>query len=147
MVNPFHEVNWRPDIQQRRQFAKSWMIGFPCLAVLVWLLGWLARGRWDAHLATGLWIAAIGAAAGLLLYLFPQIARPFYFIWYGLACCVGIVVSNVMLAGMFYLIITPFGLIRCLFNADFLKTFDRQRTTYWHDAGPQPPPHRYFKQF
>jgi hypothetical protein len=147
MVNPFHEVNWRPNLAQRRQFAKSWMLGFPCLAVVIWLLGWLARGRWDAHLATALGVAGIGAAAGLILYLLPQIAQPFYLVWYGLACCIGLIVSNLMLAGMFYLVITPIGLLRRLAHSSFRKSFDRQCPTYWQDAGPPPPPHRYFKQF
>lgn len=147
MVNPFREVNWKPDRAQRRQFAKSWMVGFPCLAVVIWLIGWIARGRWDAHWATALWVAGVGATAGLLLYLLPPIARPFYILWYGLACCVGIVVSNLMLAGMFYLVITPIGLLRRLGHPDFRKSVDRQCPTYWHDAGPPPPPQRYFKQF
>lgn len=147
MVNPFHEVNWRPDLAQRRQFAKSWILGFPCLAVVIWLLGWIARGHWDAHLTTALWVAGAGAGAGLILYLLPQIAHPFYLVWYGLACCIGLVVSNLMLAGMFYLIITPIGLLRRLAASSFRKSFDRPCPTYWQDAGPPPPPHRYFKQF
>lgn len=147
MVNPFREVNWRPDAAQRRQFAKSWMVGFPCVAGLIWALGWVIRGRWDAHLPVALWVAGVGATAGLLLYLVPQVARPFYVVWYGLACCVGLVVSNLMLAGMFYLVITPFGWLRRLGKPSLRKGFDRQCSTYWQETGPEAPPHRYYKQF
>jgi hypothetical protein len=36
---------------------------------------------------------------GVVLYLMPQIARPFYVAWYFLACCIGIVTSNALLIG------------------------------------------------
>ena len=50
MVNPFKEVNWRPDVAERRKFALSLMIGFPCVALLFLLAGRLARGSWSPAL-------------------------------------------------------------------------------------------------
>ncbi len=35
MLNPFKEVNWHPDLATRRTFARSLVIGFPCLAVVL----------------------------------------------------------------------------------------------------------------
>ena len=39
MLNPIKEVNWQPDTAARRVFAKSLMIGFPCLALLFLVAG------------------------------------------------------------------------------------------------------------
>ena len=42
MVNPFKEVNWNPGPQERRKFALSLVIGFPCIAVVLLVLAAVA---------------------------------------------------------------------------------------------------------
>lgn len=148
MINPFREVNWKPDLAARRQFAKSLLIGFPVIAVVLLFLGWLRTGHWEAHLILALWLACAGAGAGLLFYAWPQISRPFYVAWYFLACCIGIVLANLLLAAFFYLVITAFGLaMRLAGRRAFSKKFNRAADTYWREAPAPPPPSRYFKQF
>src|ERR1043166_8992129 len=48
MVNPFKEVNWKPGLADLRKFARSLVIGFPCVAVVLLLAGRL-------HSQTGAW--------------------------------------------------------------------------------------------
>ena len=74
MVNPFKEVNWNPGPQERRKFALSLIIGFPCVAVVLLLLGWLRGKGWNLPLAA--MVGGGGLAVGLLLLVLPQIARP-----------------------------------------------------------------------
>lgn len=146
MLNPFKEVNWNPDTAARRVFAKSLFIGFPCLAAMLLLVGYLTGKGWN--FGPPVKLGGFGVAAGVLFYAVPAIAKPFYVVWYALACCVGIVVGNVVLALVFYVLLTGIGFIKRLGGSQPIrKTPDRQAKTYWIDASPAPEAKRYFSQF
>ena len=148
MINPFAEVQWNPDSAERRKFAKSLIVGFPVLAVVFLSIGWMAKGSWDANLRFSLWLGCSGAAAGSIFWIVPQVARPFYTAWYFLACCIGIVVGNVLLAGFYYLIFSPMAMIRRgMGKRAFRKSFDKAAASYWNDVKPVSDPGRYFRQF
>jgi hypothetical protein len=141
MLNPFAEINWNPTRDERRKFALSLVIGFPCVALALFLLG-------QVQFPAALRLGGAGAGAGVLLWVAPGIARPFYVVWYFLACCMGLVLGNLLLAGFFYFVLTPFGLARRGFGRPaFRRRSDRQAPTYWKEAGPPPEPERYYKQF
>lgn len=146
MLNPFKEVNWHPDTAARRTFAKSLVIGFPCVALVFLVAGWLAGKGWNVPFA--LKLGGIGAAAGVVFYAVPAIARPFYVVWYALACCVGLVVGNVVMALIFYVLVTGIGLIKRLLGQPAIrKAPNPQVKSYWLDAPPASNPKRYFSQF
>jgi len=146
MVNPFLDVDWNPDRAGRRAFARSLILGFPVMAVLLFVIGHARFGTWDVR--PPLLVGGIGVGAGLVFLLLPAIARPFYVVWYALACSIGIVVSNVILAGVFYVIFTGTGLaLRLLGRHPLETTIDRSAASYWIDAGPPPEPGRYLRQF
>jgi hypothetical protein len=146
MVNPFKEVNWNPTLPDKRKFAVSLIIGFPCLAVVLLLVKRLASGVWIAE--PSLWLGGIGVGLGLFLWILPAVAKPFYLIWYFLACCIGIVVGNVLLAGFFFVVVTPIGLaLRAVGKAPLKKAFRRPTATYWHDVEPVSDVKRYYNQF
>lgn len=146
MVNPFKEVNWNPSLRERRKFALSLVIGFPCIAVVVLLLGLLRGHGWNLPLAAV--IGGGGVATGLLLWALPWIARPFYVVWYFAACCVGLVVANLVLAIVFFVLVSGLGLLmRALGRRPIRKTFDKRTATYWQDAEPVDDPKRYYRQF
>ena len=145
MINPFKDTNWRSDLTQQRRFACSWAIGFPVIAAIFSGVGFII-GRGVPPWAP--WLGIIGATTAALLYIVPQIARPFYLAWYFLACCIGIVMSNGLLIAFFYLVITPFGLVMRMFGRDPMKrAWEPQKTTYWRDAEKFVNPERYFRQF
>jgi hypothetical protein len=146
MVNPFRETNWNPGAQERRRFAASLMIGFPCLAAAL-LIVMRLRGT-DWHFTPPIILAAAGAALGALLWVTPPIARPVYVAWYAVACAIGFVVGNVALAAIYFLLFTPVGLVlRAMNRRSFRKNFDRAATTYWRDAKPPAEPAHYYRQF
>ncbi len=146
MLNPFKEVNWNPDTTARRTFAKSLVVGFPCLAVVLLFAGYFTGKGWNFGPAFKL--GGIGAAAGVLFHAVPAIAKPFYVVWYALACCIGLVVGNVVLAVIFYLLVTGIGLVKRLGGRQPIrKTPDRQAKTYWIAAPPAPGPKHYYRQF
>lgn len=146
MVNPFREVNWEPDRQERRRFAMSLIVGFPSVAA-----GLLVVGRWHGaawSFGMPLTVGGLGVALGLILWVAPQIARPFYVGWFALACCVGFLIGNVMLAAVYLLLFAPVGLaMRALGRQSLRKGFDRNTPTYWREAQTPVDPVRYFRQY
>jgi hypothetical protein len=146
MINPFQEVNWHPGPAEKRKFALSLVVGFPCVAVVLLFLRRLITGGW--HLELPVWIGGMGLGLGLLLLALPGIARPFYLAWYFVACCVGAVVGNVLFMGFYFLAVTPIGLLlRALGRPPLQKTPQRRAATYWREAKQVSDPRRYFNQF
>ena len=145
MMNPFAETNWNPDLPARRKFAVSLIIGFPVIAVVFALVSYL-KTHAIGHFP--LWLGGIGFAVGIILWLLPQIAKPFYIAWYFLGCCIGIVVGNVLFALFFYLVFTPLGLLlRLRKNPAITKGFNKSAKTYWRNAEKQIDLKRYYRQF
>jgi hypothetical protein len=132
------EINWNPGRRELRQFALLW-IGFFGLvgAYCLWVVGSLPA-------ASALWIAA---GAGLPGYFRPGFMRPIYILWMALALPIGWVISHLLLLVVYYLVLTPIGLVMRIVGYDPLnRQFDRS-TSYWitHDTAPETS--RYFKQF
>ena len=145
MMNPFKEVNWNPSLPERRKFALSLIIGFPCVALVLSLVNWFAHHAWKPFF---LWLGIVGFGVGVVLWLLPQIAKPFYLIWYFIACCMGIVIGNVLFAVFFYLVFTPMGLaLRATGRKVFTMGFDKTQATYWRDAEKVVDLKRYYRQF
>jgi hypothetical protein len=145
MMNPFAEVDWNPDVRARKKFAVSLIIGFPAIAIVFSLIAFLKTHALSHFF---LWLGIIGPAAGIVLWLLPQIAKPFYVAWYFIACCMGIVIGNVLFALFFYLVFTPLGLcLRLRKNKAITRGFDKSRKSYWRDAEKPVDLKRYYRQF
>ena len=148
MINPFKEINWKPDAGELRKFAISLIIGFPIIATIFFLAAWgFTRSLPEPRFF--LLLGGIGSAVGLVCLLVQVIARPLYTAWYGLAACIGIVVANLMFTLLYYLLYTPLGIFMRLIGRDALSLrFKRgAATSYWKDAPPAPPAKKYFRQF
>jgi hypothetical protein len=146
MVNPFYEVNWKPGVSERRKFAVSLMIGFPCVAIVLLVATRWQSGAW--HFVLPLALGGGGAALGILLWARPKIALPFYVVWYVIACCAGLIVGNTLLAAIYLLLFAPLGLaMRVMGRKAFSKCFDRNAATYWRDAQSPTDIARYYQQF
>ena len=144
-MNPFQEVNWQPDCSARRKFALSLMVGFPTVAVILLVAARIGTHSWKP---IPLWLGLLGAACGGLLWLVPQIARPFYLAWYFVACCLGFVVGNLLLTVFFYLCITPVGVVLRIFGrAPIRDGIDRKLATYWKPAEKGGEARRYYRPF
>jgi hypothetical protein len=146
MVNPFKEVNWKPDVAERRAFARSLIIGFPCVAVVLFLVFSWRSGVWNPE--KPLWVGGVGLGVGTLLYLVPAVAKPFYLVWYAAACSIGLVVSNLLLAIVYYFVVTVIGVLkRATGRRAIRKKVDKSAPTYWVDVERPSSPDRYFSQF
>lgn len=133
------EINWRPDRRQLRQFALLWLGFFGLIAVHSW---------WFKESPTAAMAFSLVAAAGLVGYFQPGFLRPAYVLWMALALPIGWTVSHLMLLAMYYLLITPIGLLMRLFGYDPLeRRLDRSAATYWTPHDPGADSARYFRQF
>lgn len=145
MLNPFHEINWKPDRKAQRTFARSLMIGFPVVALVLAVMTRLGAHEWKPVFV---WLGAIGFGIGLFCWLLPGLARPFYLVWYALAGVMGLVMGNLLLGLVYYGVLTPIGLVLRLLNrCPLRKGFDRDRASYWEDAREITDPQRYYRQF
>ncbi len=146
MLNPFKEVNWRPSRAEKRRFAVSLMFGFPCLALILFVGRGLVTHNWNA--VQSVWLGGAGFGAGLLFWLLPAVARPCYVAWYFLACCIGLVVGNLLLSLFFYTVVTGIGMLLRLFGrTPVSKGFAREAASYWQDAECVSTPERYYRQY
>ena len=75
-----------------------------------------------------------GAALGALGLFKPDVLKPLQKAWMGLGVVLGFFVSRIIMAVLFYLIITPVGFIMKLFGKDILdQRIDKNKTSYWHE--------------
>jgi hypothetical protein len=105
------------------------------------------------RLRTGSLTAALAVwiAGGLLAALFlavPAARRPIFVGWSAVTYPIGWVVSHAVLAVVFYLVITPIGVVLRTVSRDPLdRRFEPTRPSYWTERDGAPAVGRYFRQF
>lgn len=89
-----------------------------------------------------LWALGTGAAFAAVALLLPSLLGPLNRVWTGLGTLLHRVTSPVALGFMFFLLITPMGLVMRWLGKDPLRLrLDRTATSYWlerHPPGPRP---------
>ena len=73
--------------------------------------------------------ASIFIGLGLIL---PVLLKPIYFVWMTFAAILGWVMTRVILSLVFYLIMTPIGLLTKLLGEDFLALKKIKSDSYWN---------------
>jgi hypothetical protein len=131
-------LNTTPTPRDLRLFSALWLLFLAGLGALAW------RGDLPG-LAVTLWCAgAVGGAAGLL---FPPAMRLVYLGSVYAAFPIGFVVSHLALGAVYYLVLTPTGLIMRLLRHDPLeRRFEARKKSYWKKRSPSRPAASYFRQ-
>ncbi len=134
------EMNWRPSPRELRVFA---VVQLVAAAVIAWLLH--RRLGWDTAaiglIGTSLIALVVGMAS-------PSVLRPLFVGWMLAAFPLGWVMSHVMLATVYYIVLTPIGLLLRLGGRDALQLKQRpDANTFWVERKPPAKPSRYFQQF
>ncbi len=104
----------------------GYIVGGICLVFGVWFY-WSGRHAWQP-------VVGIGSALILAGLVFPRLLAPFYKCWMALGAALGFVVTRVILAIAFYVIITPIAVVMRLLGKRFLETEFRPKDaqkTYW----------------
>ena len=93
------------------------------------LLGLLFLARHPNRTPYFVWPGGILMIAGAII---PRAIKWIYIAWMSVAFVLGFVMAHVILALLFFLIITPLGLIARLSGKDFLSLkLDRSAKSYW----------------
>ncbi len=101
-------------------------------------------GSWP--LAAGIWIAAAGVS--LLGLLLPSFMRVVFVGLVRVTLPIGIAVTWLLLAGIFFGVMTPLGLLSRRLRSDPLaRDIDREARSYWVRYTPPDEADRYFEQF
>ncbi len=94
----------------------GWLIGGLLLALGLWFL---FKGD-PTHQHFGYLSSVLGLFLFTLGTLSPKILTPIYRLWMGLAFVMGAIMSRVILTIVFFLLVTPIGLVMRLFRKDLL---------------------------
>jgi hypothetical protein len=138
----------RPDQATEKQLR-----GFAVLLPLALLLvAWMVQRH--AGLSPGAWPTwALGVAGALVLWagvgvLLPRAIRPLYLLLGWATWPIGMVISTVLVALLFYLVVTPIGLLLRLSGRDPLALRrDPERTSLWIERRPQTGRRRYTRMY
>jgi hypothetical protein len=127
-----------PSTKMLREFAGLWLVFFLAVAALRWYRG--HHDQWTLAIAV---LAVVVGGTGLLL---PRLMRPIYTGWMIVVFPIGWTVSRVVLAGMFFLMITPMAWLFRLTGRDVLQRRRHPRTTYWMTKRRPSSSAEYFRQ-
>jgi hypothetical protein len=133
------DINWRPSTKELRVFAVL-QLGFCAL------VAWLLVRQWAATTTSlaVMGVSLVVASAGLIA---PRVLRPIYLAWMVAVWPIGWVVSHLTMAAVFYLVISPIGLIMKACGHDPMqRTIDRTARSYWRARPGPSDSRRYFRQ-
>jgi hypothetical protein len=130
---------FQPSDRTLRQFA----------ALLTVFLGLVAaRFYHDGRPWLALGLAAIGVVLGPVGIVWPRAIRPVFIAWMKVVWPIGWLVSRVILATIFYAVITPVGVVFRMMQRDVLDLRRPPgRGTYWQGKPAAPDKSRYLRQF
>tara|TARA_Y100000591_G_C21713828_1_gene635003 strand:+ start:24 stop:434 length:411 start_codon:yes stop_codon:yes gene_type:complete len=66
-------------------------------------------------------------------FILPILLKPIYFVWMIFAAILGWVMTRVILSIVFYLIMTPIGLITRIIGEDFLSLKNISSNSFWNN--------------
>ena len=122
------------------------VFGFP-LGLFTILLGLLAHFQWQSpEAARTIWLVGAGLTAVYLIL--PPIRRTLYLGWIYATFPIGWTISHLLIAIIYYGVLTPIGLVLQLCGKDpIAKDIDPGRSSYWVEHPTKADAGRYFRQF
>ena len=135
----FQHVNWRPDARELRRFAVAMLIGFA-------LLGLLAAWRGGGIRTTSIVLWSIGVVLAAAAFV-PGLGRLAYLAVYLPTSIIGYFVSHILLAVMFFVVITPLAIILRLMGKDLLRQQRQKNRTHWTPVRSVKTEDSYYRQF
>ena len=116
-------IDWNPGERKIRQFGLM-LAGFSILLAAGWI--------WKGHAHRAWAIGPAGSVLGLLTAALPgSLGRVVYKAWMSIAFIIGSVVSPVLLAILYFAMVTPMALIMRLLGRDALRLKRPETSSYW----------------
>ena len=92
------------------------------ISLLLWYLG----------KASFVYFSITGGLFIILAFIAIPVLRPFHKLWMMLALLMGFVMSRVILTILYYIVLTPIGLLAKIVGKKFMPLgFDKNASTYW----------------
>jgi hypothetical protein len=133
-------IDWNPSRRRLRQFG----------VLLVLFVGLIAFWQWRSGMAGVVAGSMVGVATILTAigWFAPAVLRFVYVTWLIAVSPIGWVISHLVMAVIFYLVLTPIGFIMRVAGHDPMqRRFDPAAKTYWKRRPEQADSRRYFRQF
>jgi hypothetical protein len=135
------EINWHPKRKQLQSFGKIALAASAVISLLFYVLKGVAI-QW------ALTIFAVGFIIFLISMISLKLTKMIYLGLTLVTLPIGWVVSFILLAIFYYLLLAPLGLIFRLMGRDALcRKFDPKAKSYWLSRQPPKGPEQYFHQF
>lgn len=135
------EINWRPNYKELRNFGIIALVASIFLSLLLYWLKGLGI-QWIII------IIGIGFIIFLSSVISAKLTRVIYLSLTLVTLPVGWMVSFILLAIFYFLLLTSFGLVFRLVGRDLLhRKFDSATDSYWLTRRPPDTLDRYFHQF
>ena len=135
------EIDWSPKSRQLRNFGKIALAATAVISVLLYLLKGVAI-QWV------LTIFAVGFIIFIISLISLKLTKMIYLGMILLTMPIGWVVSFILMAAFYFLLLAPLGLVFRLIGRDPLyRRFDPAAKSYWLSRRPPKGPEQYFHQF
>jgi len=96
------------------------------LLIIAGFLFWKEKESFQILLTFGITFCILGIVI-------PFILKPIYWVWMIFATILGWIMTRVILSLLFYIIVTPIGLIPRFFGKQFLELqWDKSKESYWN---------------
>ncbi len=144
------QINWHPNRNELRSFGFIALAAFGALGLWIFFrqsfLGIELSDDAARIGAYGCWGLAAASLAGSLT--FPVALRPLYVLLTAISLPIGFVVSHVLMAIVFYGLLTPIALFFRVTGRDALqRRLEPSAKSYWQPRQIIQDRARYFKQF
>ena len=139
---PLIEINKNPS-------RKELLVFVAVLPIFLAILGALLYKHYSQTAVVLWWLALpVGLIGVAGVRWCPEAVRLVSVGWTYAVFPIGWTVSHLAMAVIYYLVVTPIGLLMRLLGRDpMLRTFDRSAASYWQPHDPADKPSRYFRQF
>ncbi|HEY1051354.1 MAG TPA: SxtJ family membrane protein [Prosthecobacter sp.] len=118
-------IDWKPEPTALRKFGKSMLI-----FGLVFAAWFGFRGS-----STLAWVCAgAGVVCFVTSYFVPAVARYIYVFWMALAWLLSQIITPIIMGAMYYLVVTPIGLVLRMSGHDRLRLKKPAVASYWTDV-------------
>ena len=138
---PLININLKPNKKDLRLFGRAALIASILITTLLFLIKGLAL-KWCAV------IVGVGVVICLCSIISIRLTRWIYLGLTLLTFPIGLIISFILLAIIYYCLLTPLGLIFRLIGRDSLqRKFDKSAKSYWIPHRPCDNAERHFRQF
>lgn len=134
------DLNLNPSKRELKIFSLAACVFLAIVAGLVW-----RKSGSTTAAAVLVGLGVVIAALGLTV---PRTLRPVFIALMVINYPIGWVVTHIVMAVIFYLVVTPLAVIMKLAGRDPMeRRFDPSAKTYWKERPTETDPSRYFRQF